>query len=136
MQNGFGDHFLQDSYAAGHLINKTQIMMWFVNWLDAHPKNRKSWSSDQLTRYKLMANQQGGLGVSQGRYDKSQPGQIKGRDAQSVEDIQDDPSNDVDWVDRFLAPWPAIARHYSSLEPTVTNCWSGGRPMELRSRTA
>ncbi len=103
LQNGFGDHFLQDSYAAGHLINKTQIMMWFVNWLDAHPKNRKSWSQDQLTRYKLMANQQGGLGVSQGRYDKSQPGQIKGRDAQSVEDIEDDPTTGTDWVDRFLA---------------------------------
>jgi hypothetical protein len=110
LQNGFGDHFLQDSYAAGHLINKTQIMMWFVNWLDAHPKNRKSWSGDQLTRYKLMANQQGGLGVSQGRYDKSQPGQIKGRDAQSVEDIQDDPTTGTDWTDRFTSLGLAVPK--------------------------
>ncbi len=32
--NGFGDHYLQDSYAAGHLINKTQIMQYYVRWLD------------------------------------------------------------------------------------------------------
>ncbi|MGH2387303.1 MAG: hypothetical protein ACRDIE_03800 [Chloroflexota bacterium] len=101
LQNGFGDHFLQDSYAAGHLINKTQIMMWFVNWLEGHPEHRRAWSGDQLTRYKLMANQQGGLGVSQGRYDKSQPGAIKGRDAQSAEDIEDDPN--TDWTNRFEA---------------------------------
>ncbi len=103
LQNGFGDHFLQDSYAAGHLINKTQIMMWFVNWLEGHPEHRRAWSGDQLTRYKLMANQQSGLGVSQGRYDKSQPGQIKGRDAQSAEDIQDDPTTGTDWTTRFKA---------------------------------
>lgn len=33
IQNGYGDHFLQDSFAAGHLINKTMIMQWFVEWL-------------------------------------------------------------------------------------------------------
>ncbi|UBF24835.1 DUF4157 domain-containing protein [Kovacikia minuta CCNUW1] len=37
IENGFGDHFLQDSYAAGHLINKTQIMQWYVQWLDTQP---------------------------------------------------------------------------------------------------
>jgi hypothetical protein len=31
--NGFGDHYLQDSFASGHLINKTLIMQWFVEWL-------------------------------------------------------------------------------------------------------
>jgi hypothetical protein len=30
---GYADHFLQDSYAAGHLINKTLIMQWYVEWL-------------------------------------------------------------------------------------------------------
>jgi hypothetical protein len=33
MTNGFGDHYLQDSFAAGHLINKILIMQWFVEWL-------------------------------------------------------------------------------------------------------
>jgi hypothetical protein len=27
------DHFLQDSYAAGHLINKTLVMQWYVELL-------------------------------------------------------------------------------------------------------
>ncbi|MEU6800124.1 eCIS core domain-containing protein [Streptomyces neyagawaensis] len=30
--NGYADHFLQDSFAAGHLINKTLIMQWFLEW--------------------------------------------------------------------------------------------------------
>jgi len=30
---GYADHFLQDSFAAGHLINKTLIMQWYVEWL-------------------------------------------------------------------------------------------------------
>jgi hypothetical protein len=29
---GYADHFLQDSFAAGHLCNKTLIMQWFVEW--------------------------------------------------------------------------------------------------------
>ncbi len=30
--HGYADHFLQDSFAAGHLINKTLVMQWFVEW--------------------------------------------------------------------------------------------------------
>lgn len=30
---GYADHFLQDSYAAGHLVNKTLVMQWYVEWL-------------------------------------------------------------------------------------------------------
>ena len=30
---GYADHFLQDSYAAGHLVNKTLIMQWYIEWL-------------------------------------------------------------------------------------------------------
>ncbi|WP_055524575.1 eCIS core domain-containing protein [Streptomyces graminilatus] len=32
MYNGYADHFLQDSFAAGHLINKTLVMQWFIEW--------------------------------------------------------------------------------------------------------
>jgi len=31
---GYADHFLQDSFAAGHLINKTLVMQWYIEWLD------------------------------------------------------------------------------------------------------
>jgi hypothetical protein len=30
---GYADHFLQDSFAAGHLINKTLLMQWYIEWL-------------------------------------------------------------------------------------------------------
>jgi hypothetical protein len=34
LQNGYGDHFLQDSFAAGHLVNKTLVMQWFVDYVN------------------------------------------------------------------------------------------------------
>ena len=30
--DGYADHFLQDSFAAGHLINKTLVMQWFIEF--------------------------------------------------------------------------------------------------------
>lgn len=38
IQNSFGEHYLQDSFAAGHLIDKTKIMQWFTLWLEANGK--------------------------------------------------------------------------------------------------
>lgn len=35
LRHGYADHFLQDSFAAGHLINKTLIMQWFIEWAQA-----------------------------------------------------------------------------------------------------
>jgi hypothetical protein len=32
---GYADHFLQDSFAAGHLINKTLLIQWHIEWLAA-----------------------------------------------------------------------------------------------------
>ena len=34
---GYADHFLQDSFAAGHLCNKTLIMQWFIEWAAGQP---------------------------------------------------------------------------------------------------
>jgi hypothetical protein len=33
--HGYADHFLQDSFAAGHLVNKTLVMQWFIQWAAA-----------------------------------------------------------------------------------------------------
>ena len=30
LAHGYADHFLQDSFAAGHLVNKTLVMQWFL----------------------------------------------------------------------------------------------------------
>jgi len=32
---GYADHFLQDSFAAGHLVNKTLVVQWYIEWLAA-----------------------------------------------------------------------------------------------------
>jgi len=37
VHHGYADHFLQDSFAAGHLVDKTQIMQWFVDWATNQP---------------------------------------------------------------------------------------------------
>src|SRR5207249_4713060 len=34
--HGYADHFLQDSFAGGHIVNKTLVIQWFVEW--AAPK--------------------------------------------------------------------------------------------------
>jgi hypothetical protein len=31
----YADHFLQDSFAAGHLVNKTLVIQWYIEWLAA-----------------------------------------------------------------------------------------------------
>lgn len=40
LNGGYADHFLQDSFAAGHLVNKTLVMQWFVDYL-----NGLSWAA-------------------------------------------------------------------------------------------
>ena len=102
--NGFGDHFLQDSYAAGHLINKTQIMLWLVKWLDAHPYQSDKETASEWRRIQPMAYNQPGLGVEANRYDASQVGTIKAKDPQSVENMKDPGGDAVQGrKDRFAA---------------------------------
>jgi hypothetical protein len=33
LYHGYADHFLQDAFAAGHLIDKTLVMQWFIDWV-------------------------------------------------------------------------------------------------------
>ena len=41
---GYAGHFLQDSFAAGHLANKTQVMQWFAAWVnDSGLIQRSDW---------------------------------------------------------------------------------------------
>jgi hypothetical protein len=39
LRNSFGEHYLQDSFAAGHLINKTQVMQWYTQWLQENKES-------------------------------------------------------------------------------------------------
>jgi hypothetical protein len=36
LENAFGEHYLQDSFAGGHLIDKTKIMQWFMEWMNSN----------------------------------------------------------------------------------------------------
>jgi len=104
LNNGFGDHYLQDSYAAGHMINKTKIMQWFVQWLDTKKWTMDFASDENWRKVQAMAYQQPEL-ASQIQYDKTQ---IQGYDPnnqvnraqnpQAVEDIEGS-----DWMVRFDA---------------------------------
>ncbi len=39
LKNAFGEHYLQDSFAGGHLIDKTKVMQEFVKWANVDNKN-------------------------------------------------------------------------------------------------
>ena len=96
IENGFADHFLQDSYAAGHLINKTVIMQWFAKWLDAHGRKRDYSTEEQWRQIQQMAYGQSGIGGTD-LYDQSEIGEKQSNDPQSVENMEGD------WTDRFSA---------------------------------
>jgi hypothetical protein len=77
---GYADHFLEDSFAAGHLINKTLIMQWFVEWVaDTSTIRVADW--DYVKRM-TSTNQPGPAAF--GLYDTANPGVV--RDPQTAEE--------------------------------------------------
>lgn len=102
LANGFGDHFLQDSYAAGHLINKTQVMKWFVEWMDNHPYQVDFTKDENWRKNQAIAYDQDTIGHEDERYDVSNVGKgMLAKDPQSVENIEGSDQNG--WVSRFNA---------------------------------
>jgi hypothetical protein len=96
LTNGFGDHFLQDSYASGHLINKTQIMMWLVKWIDV--KDKKHGATDEEWRQiRVIAANQTDLNIDDDRYDLANVGKLPPNDMQFAENLKGH------WLDRFGA---------------------------------
>jgi hypothetical protein len=104
LANGFGDHFLQDSYAAGHLINKTQVMKWFVEWMDAHPFKADYTKDENWRKNQAIAYNQDEIGFEKGRYDVSKvAGGTLAKDTQSVENMEDNDDGTSNWEGRFSA---------------------------------
>jgi hypothetical protein len=80
MNHGYADHFLQDSFAAGHLVNKTLIMQWFIEWAAGQPLVPVAdW--DQV-KY-MTAARQPNL-AARGLYNPASPGTV--RDPQTAEE--------------------------------------------------
>jgi hypothetical protein len=105
--NGFGDHYLQDSYAAGHLMNKTAIMQMYVRFLDKNPRWNAGYTSDTTWRaFQNMAYNQDGVS-DPGQYTKGAIGRRQigtenvttARNPQAVENTQGLPN--FTWQNRF-----------------------------------
>ncbi|MCC7365393.1 MAG: hypothetical protein IT303_13585 [Dehalococcoidia bacterium] len=106
MTNGFGDHYLQDSYASGHMINKTQVMKWYVQYID----NNKEWDyhkDENWRKVQQMAYRQPEL-AGKDQYDKKK---VKGTDptgqspenrARNPQSVESDKSL-KSWEERFTA---------------------------------
>jgi hypothetical protein len=58
--HGYADHFLQDSFAAGHLVNKTLIMQWYVQWAANDSWPFADWDT---VKYMMVENQPGLAGM-------------------------------------------------------------------------
>ena len=61
MAQGYADHFVQDSFAPGHLANKTLVMQWFVEWAkDSLSGQVKDWDD---VRFVTAGNQSALMGA-------------------------------------------------------------------------
>jgi hypothetical protein len=135
LNNGFGDHYLQDSYAGGHMINKTLIMKWFVEWLDNHATKMDFASDENWRKIQAIAYRQpefaAAINGGHGQYNKSEvqgysamKTQNKAQNPQAVEDIGGD-----DWLVRFRAlglQVPASLRDPDSDTRKIVEWWQGG----------
>jgi len=61
LQNAFGEHYLQDSFAAGHLIDKTGVMQAFTKWINTNGNELGSSEKfkAQWAMASMIANKQG-----------------------------------------------------------------------------
>lgn len=65
--SGYADHFIQDSFAAGHLINKTLVMQWFVDYINSMSWIDQPWvgrPSYEVMKHMGSAKQPGMAGRS------------------------------------------------------------------------
>ena len=86
MNHGYADHFVQDSFAAGHLVNKTLVMQWFLEFAVSGVTGdwwARTWIADWNKVKNVTAAQQPGLAGRQ-LYNPSNPGST--RDPQTAEE--------------------------------------------------
>jgi len=137
LSNGFGDHYLQDSYASGHMINKTQIMQWYVQYIDKSDEwdyfKDKNWRKVQQMAY-------GQNLADAGQYDKAN---VKGASAGNQNEAAARNPQSVesgvagDWKARFDAlglAVPASLRTPDSIARRLMEWWQVGVMDSVRSR--
>ena len=137
LNNGFGDHYLQDSYASGHMINKTQIMQWYVQYIDKTDSwdyfKDKNWRKVQQMAYRQKL-------ADPGQYDKAN---VKGATAGNLNAAAPRNPQSVesgvagDWKARFGAiglEVPATLRTPGSDTRKLVEWWQLGVISSARSR--
>jgi hypothetical protein len=111
IQNSFGEHYLQDSFAAGHLIDKTKIMQWFTLWL--HGKGHELGTSDAAKAQWAMAIHAAGLDLTsnpQALHDRGVRGEIQNASGAAAS-MGMATSPDID----FMVRWRGLAKARSKL---------------------
>jgi hypothetical protein len=86
MNHGYADHFLQDSFAAGHLVNKSLVMQWFLEFAVSGITGEvwaRTWIADWNKVKNITQARQPGL-AARGLYSRSNPGTT--RDPQTAEE--------------------------------------------------
>jgi hypothetical protein len=91
--NGFGDHYLQDSFASGHLVNKALVMQWFTKHLKTY--NEVPGDPQRLSRMEQAAQP----GMAPQNYSKN-----LGVMAQNPQAAANMSSSDQAWASLGLAP--------------------------------
>ena len=106
IQNSFGEHYLQDSFAAGHLIDKTKIMQWFTLWL--HNQGHELGTSEAAKVQWSMAIHAAGLDLTsnpQRLHDKGVRGEFaNATEAAGEMNMQATPEL------KFMVRWRAMAK--------------------------
>ena len=118
MVNGFGDHYLQDSFASGHMINKTQIMQFYIEFIDQNNQwdyfKDANWRKVQNIAYNqtLAPEQQYDQDRVEGYNGATGANANKAMDPQSVENRSVE--NGSDWKANFTALGLQVPRSLSN----------------------
>ncbi len=130
IQNSFGEHYLQDSFAAGHLIDKTKIMQWFALWLERNNDDLGTKSAAKAQwAMSLYAAKQNLKSNPQRLHDKGVRGALPSATAASDEIGMD--SDDPDML--FMMKWRRAAAgksKYKTLTPDTAEEATGVKGAE------
>jgi hypothetical protein len=92
--NGYADHFIQDSFAAGHLVNKTLVMQWFVDYINSMSWIDRPWLGlpNDETMARMGSAQQPGVS-GQDRYGHNPSSTLTSDEDRQTEEAPIDPQS-------------------------------------------
>lgn len=124
LKNGYGDHFLEDSFAAGHLVNKTLVMQWWLDYLNTQTITIPG------TDWEIVRRGQPNDDVMHRMASAAQPG-IASRDLYRPPS-EDAPTNEHQRLDGHGVTDPQTAQERSGYENRVEGTGVSGATPEER----